>query len=742
MTITQPDGTKLGTADIAGGTGQAVVKVPVSYSGPVVIAVTGKDDGTGTYYDEGTDKSEPFLKTDKLRAMAPQVMATVGVTPATNAAVVELEKTKGSLAKVSTMDIATSNSKIQAALGVTDVLQAPSLVDGNTGKTLDIAKPGDFYALVLAALAKTGTTALVAANSLADDLSDGKIDTASFVENMTANKRAVADTFANIDSQNLIHNDDTLLGTMQSDVTHINVPANTSVTDLQKAKAFFAELRTTLKAFANGSETGFLNTQATTAQTDLQATIAPSFNQVTDRLEALAVAAKVYEDAVAYTASNTQGLTQGTAPNDSTQPVLTYQTGSLVAAWYGYGSFEQCWTNSVDSGKISQVSCNSIVPATADWMNNRLKLVVLTIKPSAAVANQYDYTATRYNADVSVTFDSGYPVVTLGTPTKAINALASTTTTPVYEPVGTGTFSSLMTGTEVTGMKLNGTLPPSSNLCVAPQTISVIEQSPNCPTGQIEIAATDVDKVVIDATRTALPTAHHYRYKLSGSVSTVNAMDSTKVSSMSLGDGTYIDQDETNEATTGSLTIGGALIGTVQTAANKFVGTMTMGDFMSDKSGRGYIPTRVTFSGSVHDISAAGTGQYLTGDLGVNVTDYKLYDTRSPESATNYLHAAFTFTGQVQATDRPVMKLALAGSTTGPDSMSITLNYSYDDISITGSGTLSPEGNTITLSNQDGISITKKTNQDAVVTSKSGITLATIDGNTINYEDGFSSSLN
>ncbi|MDR3367590.1 hypothetical protein [Rhodoferax sp.] len=765
VTLKKPDGTVLGTADIAGGTGTAAVSIPSSYSGPILVEVTGKDDGTGTYYDEGTKTNKPFGKAEKLRAFASAVLAAVGVTPATNAAVVELETAKGGLTTVTANDIAVANNKIQVALGLTDLLQAPTLVDGTTAASLDLAKPGDVYALVLAALAKTagtGKTALDVAKSLADDLSDGQIDgkkgttaltdpayaPSTFAADMAAEKLAAAADLANADSKNIISNLPTALGSIDTDVTGVTSPSdggsstsiNTVLADLQKAKAFFTELRTAL--ITTFGINGFLDTQALKASNDLKATIGPNMDKVANRIDALILTTKFYESVKGgYGYSLPNIVSNGTDPVNS-KPAYVYTDGNINAVWYGGGSYNKCWidTDYATSGALA--TCANFSSTSADYANSRFKFVLYAVGP-AATSGQYAYTATRYNQNVAI---DGYGnVTTPGQPTLAKNSLLSTSGATVYVPTGAGTFSMTYNGTlgQITAGALTGTLPSSTSICVAPNANSISQQSLTCPTGQIEIPGTAPDAVTINFARSAL-TGSNFHYALSGSVSTANAVDTTKVSSLAIGSGSYFDLDETYANTTGKRMTGAQLIGTVQTAANKFTGTVTIGSFMNDKNGQNYQPTHIAFDGSISDISTGGAGQYLTGNLTADEPTYSTYDSLSVGSATNYHHAALVFTGTVQAPSRPLMSLTMSATQTGLDAVHVTLNYSYGTVSITGSGNSTPGGvSDLSLSNQDGVVIAPDpANTNQTLATKSGSKLATIIGNVINYIDGSSASLN
>ncbi len=409
----------------------------------------------------------------------------------------------------------------------------------------------------------------------------------------------------------------------------------------------------------------------------------------------------MFEDGKSYTSSNTRGLVSGNAPDGS--PALTMERGSLNDLWqWGAGSYDFCWTDSA-TGVTNKVSCAHAGYGSADHANNIIKFIVYEL---TGTLNNYTYKATRYN-------------VILGQYGQVAN-LGEATLADV--PAGSGTLTKAVSGTTMTGLTVNGTLPPSHF----------------SPTGAL---TTGVDTIAISAARSALTAANNFRYAMSGSVATTNLADSTKVVSLSLDNGSYFDSDETAAATGGNKLIAARLVGTAKTSATKFTGTLDVGSFKNNADGFDYSPTSIVFNGSISDTSAGGAGEMLTGKLEAAVADYNLYHSAQPESATNYQKATVTFTGTVQAPSRPLLKLVLAGVRTGVSTRSVSVDYSYGTVKITGSSATTATGDTLTLSNEAGVQVVLN-NQGAGTVTKSGATLANIANGMINYTDGVSESLN
>jgi hypothetical protein len=709
--LKKPDGTELASGSLDAN-GKHTFSL-TGYAGPVVVEVLGGADVT--YYDERTKGLAAFAAGKTLRAVMPALQAEVGVTALTNAAAAQLEDPVLGFKNALATTINGANAKVAAVFGLPDILVAPKTVDGTTAATLNVATPGDKYALVLAALAKTATgtnAAADVADALASDLKDDKLDgvdstsstptapiaNAPAPATMTTKYEEAATELADETSQSFIKQQPLAV---VADVSKITAVTNQS--DVNLAKAMFAELRTTLNSFSNGS-TGFLDTQATRINADLNANVTPELSKVASRISTLGMAMSMFEDGKAYTSSNTFGLVAGTAPNNG-PAALVRENGSLQAVWNGYGSYDYCWTDSA-TGVTSKVSCSHAGTDSADWANNRIKFVVYELTSPAT--NQFSYTATRYNR--SVTLLNGL-----------INALG-TPTLPMV-PTGSGTLTKTVSGTTMTGLTINGTLTPSASSA----------------TGTL---VTGVDTIAIFAARTALTAANNFHYALSGSVSTTNLADATKVVTLSLDSGSFIDLDEATAATTGAKPVAMKLIGTAQTTATKFTGTLDAGSFMNDADGKNNSPTSVVFNGSISDTSGGGAGQMLTGKLEAAMANYSQYHSTQPDSATNFMKPTVTFTGTVQAPSRPLLKLVVAAVKTGVSTSNITVDYSYGIVKITGSGATTEAGSTLTLSNQDGVQVVLNSGTNTGTVTKSGATLATLGNGSVNYADGVTESLN
>ena len=721
------------------------------YTGAVVVQVTGGNTSAGApfqYWDEGTVQLQDFGTGKVLRAVVPVVTtAPVGVTALTHAAAEKLIGIDGKFTNATTASINDANAKVATALGLLNasILDAPTLVNSTTSRTLDEANPGDKYALVLAALTTSTTTALDVATALAADLKDNNFDgkeattaipAAYTPTTLVANYKSIAGTLATPTSATTIANAPIALAT----TTNVSSVTADTTSPVNQAKAMFAELRTTLKSFANDNKTAFLDTQSTRINADLNANVEPEFNTVKDRVTALDRTLTAFENAKAYpTAAYPSGdfrnfapTTTPLSPSPQHGPALVSLTGDFQGAVYGYASADYCWTETIAATTATgTVTCAHTGKNSATWTGFNSGYLRMTVFALTGITNnQYSYTATRYH----MAFSTSAGVIATG----AISLASGV-------PSGSGTVSKTVSGTTTTSLTLSGTLPPSATDA----------------TGMNYI--TGVDTVAYSVVRTALA-GNNYHYALTGSASTTKfqaaALPITSIAdrteTLTFSNGSYFDVDETNAATGKNKAVAAKLILSAKTAATQFTGTLDMSAFALDADLQNESPTSMTFTGSMSDIRPSiGTGEILTGKLEATTSNFSSYHSNQANSASNFIMGTVAFTGTVQATWRPLLKLVVAVNKNAYATSNVSLNYSYGAVKISGSGTINSQNtasNTLTLSNQDGIQLAitsaAPTTVGATATpattevTKSGTHLATISNGSISYIDGVTESLN
>jgi hypothetical protein len=175
-------GASLGTGS-TGSTGLVTLSATGTCTGPVLVRVSGRSDGTSTYYDEALASVLPFPNGSSVRAILPTLngATTVGVTPLTEMATRQALASAGSLAAVTSAQATLANSNVVTQLlgsGVTlDILQAPTPWNASTAAGSLGTSAADRYAFYLAGLAKLGaglaSPALAVTEALAADLADG-----------------------------------------------------------------------------------------------------------------------------------------------------------------------------------------------------------------------------------------------------------------------------------------------------------------------------------------------------------------------------------------------------------------------------------------------------------------------------------------------------------------------------------------------------------------------------------------
>jgi hypothetical protein len=712
--LKKPNGDSIASGDTTSA-GTASLDVG-GYTGPLVIEVTGGS--SVKYYDEGSKTLQDFDANAKLTAIAPSVQSSVGVTAATHAAVEAIKNNTldGKIPpSITPSAIGDANAKIATALGISNVLQAPKLVDASTGTTLDLANVADKYALQLASLAKlatSGKTALDVAKDLAKDLSDDKLDgqvngvaipdrsttyTATSVsDDLSTNVKSASDDLGTTETKKLVNSDSTVVGTVTTDVTAVVAPSPAVLL----AKAMFAELRSTLRSLSNSSKTGFLDTQAVRASDDMKLVVAPAGDKLSNRLGLIGMAVATFEYAQPGAAGSGNLVSDtGPVPEDPTAPVWTNQHGNLNDVLAGRNGTQYCYI-ARPALSSSPVTCLTAGVDSVDRSTTppTVKFIKIVLTPTAA--SQYSYIATRENR----TWNTSTSV--LGSPQLVTVAACGTNCAGTLSKTGT---SSLV---------FSGTLPPST------------------PT-------TNADTIALSVVKTALSAASNFRYAVSGLVSTTSTAATPKLVSLSLDTGSYFDVDETTAATTGAKPVGFNLVGTAKTDATKLVGTIAISGITKDKSGTSTLASSVVFNGVISDTSTAGAGDILTGKLEASTTAYADYDATAALSTGNYIHGTASFTGTVQAPSRPLLKLVLSGTSTGATSRSATLNYSYGTVSITGSGTSTATTSSFSISNQDGIQIAANPdNADENLITKAGVKLGAFVNGVINYVDGTRESFN
>ena len=173
----QPDGATLSNEVDTDSDGKAILEIPASYGGPLIIEMRGK--AGATYFDEGSGREEDFPAGQQLRVALAAPTEEAGLSILTELAV-QLAEATGETLDADVINAA--NERIRAALApeVENLLTPPAVVDSATAAgSIDDSDAGRLAARLgaLAMLATSDTApALAILQQLADDVGEGLID--------------------------------------------------------------------------------------------------------------------------------------------------------------------------------------------------------------------------------------------------------------------------------------------------------------------------------------------------------------------------------------------------------------------------------------------------------------------------------------------------------------------------------------------------------------------------------------
>lgn len=470
---------------------------------------------------------------------------------------------------------------------------------------------------------------------------------------------------------------------------------------LDQAKQLVSELRTTFHSLSNTAGTGSVDVQARRMGGDLNGVVVPSTQDVVRRAEALMLGTRLFRG---VKRAETTGFTFNTTTLKYTLWQNEYQFFNSSARMPGAG-FVFCSTNALASSAstaVTSVTCSVYSPKYPIFVNGTTssdKFVVLTLNETAA--DQYSFTA------------QGKETTTVS-----------------------GTPSTANIGGSYTGT-LSKTIDANGNL----QAMVLAGEFPALSQGVVKVA---VNLNMARGLQTA-GTPATYRYTATGSIASLDA-NGANVLSFGLETGSYYDNLEDsfgNAQANGTRELN--LVGVMQTRSTRFNGTVNAKAFTADADGLRYIPTDVSFTGSISDISPGGSGAILNVTLTGAVSSYSTYRSSQPTAGTNYVHGSVTLNGTVQLPSRPVMALTLSNTATTAATETLSGHYTYDNglvITIAGTSDSSNAANdTMSFTNQDGVVLTFPATGNGTI-SKGGTTLGQISNGMVNFSDGIFESLN
>lgn len=511
--------------------------------------------------------------------------------------------------------------------------------------------------------------------------------------------------------------DDSLSGAIDTAATEvladttINKTGNTTILPLPKgsvpivppaangllaAKALFASLRSNLTALSNAGNTGVLDIRADAMRAD--------FDQATAPLD---------QDLGKWMQLTTNGIDFLRAYQAGTNQANTlevYAGGTKIGGCSVYSDVANN-TPATAAGNAVGVGCSVIrknVPGSQTFglTPNTYKRVTaaFTIVPASDTTYTYKAQARLETWVVGASERNPNLDVTLGN----------------YGAPGsraTGTISYVKSGDTVSNLVVNGSMPARTN--------------------EFGVALTDRETWSLSASRSA-EGGNLYKYAFSGAIASIR--NDVEVGKVSIADGSFV---RTEESLAGHVLSGGvrelSLGLAAEAGGSKVAGTLTMAKAMADKGGNDYMPTDVSFTGS---LSTAGA-EFFSGTLHFTQTGYAQFDSTLPESASNFVAKNATLVGKLSIKDRPTLGLSLSASNTAFHNSSLTGQYNDGSSLINFSVSDNGAAKVTQISSADGVSVSVKDGSETVEVTKGGVKVALLNTKSghIDYADGSFESL-
>lgn len=142
-----------------------------------------------------------------------------------------------------------------------------------------------------------------------------------------------------------------------------------------------------------------------------------------------------------------------------------------------------------------------------------------------------------------------------------------------------------------------------------------------------------------------------------------------------------------------------------KTAASAITGDLKIGAFKNDKSGTSYIPTEVSFKGTVQRNGAS----FFEGTLTGTALNHATFDSSLPRSSTNSQVIRAEFVGKVMIPTRPTMTVSLSQTMTDNggafNTTQTTGQYAQGLITMNLSGSDNLTSNVVTLESTSGLKL-------------------------------------
>ena len=728
-----------------------------SYAGPLIVKVVAKT--TSRMCDEVTGKCDLDMPANfKLRAALPSVNAnTVAhVTPFTEIAASALTS------DFSAGMINAANTAVRInVLGGLDPLTTKPVVDNSTAFSDAQRLEQKNMVLMLAAVNKTDADGTCRAKAGGEKIQcaveglRGMLTAVNTTSSTTDAKKlgALKDALARtlliyvptLDADGTLRTGSTAVPPTDADtklrlgiVASISagehpLPSAAVLSEVDRGKAFFREQRAVTKLYTNGN--GFLDSPSTRIQVNMNSALVPSLDSIKGRIDGVEMAVKFYGAMADNSWANNIGSSDGQyvvrAAQDTrgyavagkvwvTSSVYDYTTNTqrschsndLPGTWdstpYG-ASARISGGNASASAALTKVTCKLYTSSLDKFPDGSYfyeYLLLDEVKPTPGNASSFTFTARNYSGYY---YYGGVPTPTstqyLGSATLARNAGGNPAAISID-----AWFPSTANGITKEHLKMDAT--SSANNATRRLDFSGLLAAYSGTEGN-DVKSGDTLKSSFN-----FASGSYFISSLAPAAAPANSSQAVEDKSASA----HVEV-------------------TIKVGTAQLVGSADAGSYQWDAGSRHRIPTAVTLNGAFSDTSVFAAGEILSGKFELAVSDYGLYDATQSESSSNYKKSRATFTGTLQNPSAPGADFTFSMARTGLDTATLNFNSIYSGgKTVAGSATVNVvAGISITLTNQDGISVTLTlTNESAdMIVTLNNVTIAKIksDGK-IYYMDG------
>jgi len=480
----------------------------------------------------------------------------------------------------------------------------------------------------------------------------------------------------------------------------IKDPSGTPVSSasaLEQAKDFMGTLRSNAKAL-NASDLS-LQTELQKVGDDIRGKTAPLASANIDALNVARLGAEFWNDVV-----------KGDAPFVLTQRVFNGYEYPATCSLYKDANYAVPATSKADA---NYVACHTAFqPILATDANGEYKRCVVvgewcdtawtyrvSLHPDPVDANKFTvYTQTRETKYTAKTFSpSGYVNTWVQSEIKHYGAAF-----PGHAATLASQRESDSSG-KVTALSLSGELSPAyqigsgssfynSNLArftyLAPA-VTVLGDKHDVTLSAALSKVGELDKLAVSGSIALIK---------SGALETrIELADGSYLQAMQDATGSYSAQDGSQEM---------LLKLKASTAGSAVTGDLKISAFQLDASNTSYVPTLLSFAGSVQRNGVSFFEGTLTGEA-LNHASFKSNEPRSP---SNEETARLSFTGKVIIPSRPLLKVSLsvvnhARGSNANDTAELAGQYSQGSITINLAGNTSAASDILTLTSSEGISL-------------------------------------